>query len=121
MVLIFGGKYQGKVEYALKEFGLKESDVSRCETSIDYSKKIVAGLEEYIWNCTLKGAEASETLDMEKLQDKIVICDDVTGGLVPMEKEERAYREMVGRTMMCLGNEADQVIRVFCGLGHRLK
>ncbi|MCQ2551138.1 MAG: bifunctional adenosylcobinamide kinase/adenosylcobinamide-phosphate guanylyltransferase [Clostridia bacterium] len=119
MVLIFGGKYQGKVEYALKEFGLKEEDVCYVKEDIDYSKKVIAGLENFVWQCVLKNIEAKDCLG--DLEDKIVIIEDVTAGLVPMDKDEREYREMVGRTMYYLGKKADRVIRVFCGLGGDLK
>lgn len=122
MVLIFGGKYQGKVDYALGKYNLTEGDVFRCtDTDVDYSKKIIADLQEYIWQCTLKGIEAKEELDWERLEDKILICDDVSQGLVPMDKDEREFREMVGRTLTFGGRRAKEVIRVFCGLGNKVK
>ncbi len=122
MVLIFGGKYQGKVDYALEKYNLTEGDVFRCtDTDVDYSKKIIADLQEYIWQCTLRGIEAKEELDWERLEDKILICDDVSQGLVPMDKDEREFREMVGRTLTFGGRRAKEVIRVFCGLGNKVK
>lgn len=122
MVLIFGGKYQGKVDFAVEELGAAVEDVFRCsDGNIDYSKKVIADLQEYIWQCVLDGKEAKDTLDWNILEDKILICDDVSQGLVPMDKDEREYREMVGRTLNVASRKASQVYRVFCGLGSKLK
>lgn len=122
MILIFGGKYQGQLEYALEKYGLKEETVFTCkDKEIDYSKKVIADLNEFVWQCTLKGVEAKDEINWEKMNDKIVICDDVSEGLVPMDKNEREYREMLGRTMMALGQKAEHVVRVFCGLAQELK
>ena len=46
---------------------------------------------------------------------------DVSQGIVPMEPELRAFREMNGRLMLQLAAEADEVHRVFCGMGKRVK
>lgn len=121
MILIFGGKYQGQLEYALEEYGLSMEDVGFCKEDIDYTKKVVADLQEFVWHCTLNGEEAAELIDWEKLEDKIVTLDDVSQGLVPMDKDERAFREMAGRTMLKASKRANRVIRVFCGLGQVLK
>ncbi len=47
--------------------------------------------------------------------------DDVSQGVVPIDTDRRAWREDVGRTMLWLAKEADEVHRVFCGLGQRIK
>jgi adenosyl cobinamide kinase/adenosyl cobinamide phosphate guanylyltransferase len=67
--------------------------------------------------------EAREILASRRadLTDKILIASDVSQGLVPMDPLDRAYREMMGRTLLYLASEAEQVHRVFCGLGQRLK
>lgn len=54
-------------------------------------------------------------------QDRYLICDEVGSGVVPMDAFERQYRETVGRVMCRLTPEADQVIRVQCGIGTILK
>lgn len=53
--------------------------------------------------------------------ERILIACDISQGLVPMDPQERAYREMMGRTLVYLAGEARCVHRVFCGLGQRLK
>lgn len=128
MILVFGGAYQGKLEYALKKFNLNESDVYRCvrnDQNPDFSKPIVYGLEEFVYNCCVNNLEASAVL-ASKFKDissapTIFVASDVSQGLVPMDATDRAFREMMGRTMLMLAREADEVHRIFCGLGQRLK
>ena len=126
MVLIFGGAYQGKQDYALETYGLSAKDVYQCDLEsmvINFDKKVVANLERFILACIKEEVSAKECLEdnIEKLRDKIIICDDISQGVVPVDKTERAWREMTGRTMTYLGQEADEVIRVFCGIGTRVK
>lgn len=126
MVLIFGGAYQGKLEYALKTYGLTEKDVYHCDMEtmvINFDKKVINSLERFILACIKEDVSAGECLEenIDKLRDKIIICDDISQGVVPMDKTERAWREMTGRCMTYLGGEAEEVIRVFCGIGSRVK
>ena len=126
MVLIFGGAYQGKQDYALETYGLSAKDVYQCDLEsmvINFDKKVIANLERFILACIKEEVSAKECLEdnIEKLRDKIIICDDISQGVVPADKTERAWREMTGRTMTYLGQEADEVIRVFCGIGTRVK
>ena len=53
--------------------------------------------------------------------DIILICDEVGGGIVPIEKTERDYRECVGRVLCELAKDADTVERVNCGIGRMIK
>ena len=125
MVLIFGGAYQGKLEYALENFSLSEKDVYYCEerAGIDLSFKVINNLENFVMACVKEGLEAKELLDEygDALEDKIIIVTDISQGIVPMDQNERWWREMTGRTMLYLSRRADRVIRVFCGLGQEIK
>ncbi|MBK5253865.1 MAG: bifunctional adenosylcobinamide kinase/adenosylcobinamide-phosphate guanylyltransferase [Peptostreptococcaceae bacterium] len=126
MILIFGGAFQGKLEYVMEKYKLEDNQVFTCKgdkIEIDYSKKIIDNLEEFVYVCTKEGVEAKEILleNMGKLKDKIIICDDISQGVVSLDKTERAWREMVGRTMLMLGKESEEVIRIFCGLPDKIK
>ena len=125
MILIFGGAYQGKLEYAKEHWNFSDDDVFFCEENltIDLSKKVICGLEKFVYACVCKGVETKDDLaeyDVP-LDDKILIADDISQGVVPIEPDRRAWRESVGRTLLWLGKNADEVHRVFCGLGQRLK
>ena len=125
MILIFGGAYQGKLDYALKTFSIASDDVFHCtiDGELSLEKTVICGLEDFVYSCTVDGKEARDVLSsMEpQLRDKILIADDISQGLVPMDATDRAYREMMGRTLIWLAREADSVFRVFCGLVQQLK
>lgn len=126
MTLIFGGAYQGKLDYACKNYGIAEKDVYHCDMEtmvINFDKKIIAYLDRFVLACIKEGVNAKECLEdnIDKLKDKIIICDDISQGVVPVDPTERAWREMTGRCMIYLGQQAEEVIRVFCGIGNKVK
>lgn len=52
----------------------------------------------------------------EERSDLIVISDEIGNGIVPMEKEERIWREVTGRLLCRIAKEARTVTRVFCSI-----
>lgn len=51
----------------------------------------------------------------------VLLCDEIGYGLVPVDAFERQYRELTGRICTRLAEQAEQVERVVCGIGTRLK
>ena len=126
MILVFGGAYQGKLDFAVNLNDGKAEDVARLNESeqiIDFSKTVIYGLEDFVLGCTKAGIEAKEYLMQheDEFANCIFVGTDVSQGLVPMDATERAFREMIGRTMLYLAARADSVYRVFCGLGTKIK
>ena len=122
--MIFGGAYQGKLDYAKTNFKIK--DVYTCQkdsAQLDFSKDAIDCLEDFVFACVKEGKEAKDYLQehRQELEGKVVICTDLSQGIVPMEPELRALREMTGRAMIYLAKEAATVTRVFCGLGQEIK
>ena len=50
----------------------------------------------------------------------VVICDELGCGLVPMDAFDRKYREACGRVSCYLAGQAEQVIRMVCGIPGRI-
>lgn len=130
MHLIFGGAYQGKLDYVKERYQLTDGDIFVCRIGehpsdpwIDFTKKAVYQLEEFILCCVHSGKEAADYLEENrgKWQNTVFICTDISSGVVPFEKELRDWREMTGRTLMYLGKEAEEVTRLFCGLPQKIK
>ncbi len=125
MVLIFGGAYQGKLDFAMKKFNIKDTDIFTCteDSFPDFSKKIIDRAELFFLKCVKDGIEPRDILceNINMLQDKIVIARDISQGIVPIDSVQRAWREASGRAMMYLAGEAEEVYRVFCGLSEKLK
>jgi len=125
VTLIFGGAYQGKLAYAKKIFG-SELKVSACredEETLDFSGVILTGYHLLVLVQLRKGIDPCAYLDAywDDLREKIILCDDISCGVVPVDAEMRQWREAVGRCMGMLSQKVDRVIRVFCGIGMELK
>ena len=124
MILIIGGAYQGKLDFAKEAFGITDEDVFVCKDSeIDFSKRCVYALEKFTLACVREGKDPASYLQehREAWDDSIFICQDFICGVVPMEAEARAWRQITGRLAQYLSQEADRVSRIFCGLEQRLK
>ena len=124
MILIIGGAYQGKRDYAKSSFHLAPEDIFTCEgTEIDFSKRCVNALEEFCYACVRQDIDpvAYFQSHREDWQDSILICNDLSSGVVPMDPVERQWRHVSGRLCQYLAGQAKQVSRIFCGLEQRLK
>jgi len=126
MVLIFGGAYQGKLDYTLERFGISKDDVHFCnDTDIHMPKGIIAVYEIDKWILALikENADVPESVKqfIAENTDAIVICNDISGGIVPIDATFRKWREAVGRAMGQLAQNSDEVVRMFCGIPTTLK
>ncbi len=129
MILIVGGTSSGKATFARNlaaQHGWSEDDIA-------------FNVEELLWG-QAKGTDQitpadgdaadhtsskalSATLELlERLAAKeIVTCSEVGAGIVPLDAQERAWREAVGRMSCELANQADVVVRMVCGIPVVLK
>ena len=120
MILIIGGAYQGKLDFARETFGLTDADIYTCSAGeIDFSRRCIYGVEEFVWNHPDPKGYFRE--HREQWEDSILILRDVFCGVVPMDPEIRAWRQRTGRLAQYLSREATQVSRIFCGLEQRIK
>ena len=121
MILITGGSYQGKLDYAKERFHLSDNDI--CVGNVDFSKRCLAYIDQYALECVRQGEEPADVFraNADKLKDKIIVATDISGGVVPMDATLRAWREANGRMNNWLAGQADEVWRLFCGLPQRLK
>lgn len=58
---------------------------------------------------------------LAQARGKIVLCDEVGCGVVPLEKAQRDWREAVGRLCCEIAREAELVVRVTAGLPQVIK
>ncbi|HHV97609.1 MAG TPA: cobalamin biosynthesis protein CobU [Clostridiaceae bacterium] len=128
MVLVFGGAYQGKLEYVIQNYKIREIEIFYCDNckEIDFSRKVIYGLEKLILNILKDLKDEADPIEyisknLDKMMDKIIICTDISCGIVPTDPLLRQWREAVGRCMALLSQRAERVIRVFCGIGTVLK
>ncbi len=124
MIVIFGGSYNGKISYCREKYKCNSNDFFYCnDENLIFDKKVICGLHIFIKKCVEKDISAVNYLkdNMNKLKDKIIISDEINSGVVPVEKENRIYREECGQSIQLLCNWADEVYRIFFGLEEKLK
>lgn len=111
MTLVIGGAYQGKLTWAVAEFGLGAEELC------DLSEGFVPGKRCYyhLEAATRRGETPAFP------EDAVIIAREVGCGVVPMDASERAWRERHGELLQKLARESQRVYRVFCGMGERLK
>ncbi len=116
MTLIIGGAGQGKLAYALAQLHMGMDQVARAPSE---GKPVLAGLEAWLRGET-DPMPALERF-LERRPRAVILCDEVGSGVVPMDREDRDWRERVGRTCCALAELADCVIRLYCGIPSILK
>ena len=126
MILIFGGAYQGKLKFALNRYGLSRRDVFFCHETQELPEKtaaILSGLHLWVLYQTRKGADIVTQYQQyqKNWKDKILIFDDISRGIVPIEAEMRRWRDDTGRLMQMLAEDSTEVWQVFCGIPKRMK
>lgn len=126
MILIFGGAYQGKLDYAVERFGLSEEDIYRCNADCGREperKKLIYELDKWILSLIKVGSYSEEGVNkfISGLGDTVVICNDISCGIVPIDPVHRAWREASGRAMAVLAKKSDEVVRLYCGIATTLK
>lgn len=151
MVIMIGGAHQGKLAFAMQNYGVTKEDVvdQDCKKTgkiLNNFHLLVRKILKENWIVSSENQkmvdsqhhkkkddkannnrDGIESLDncvdhiLQEYKDGIIICDEVGCGLVPMDAFERTYRDMVGRCMCKLTAQADEVIRISCGIPQRIK
>ena len=131
MILIIGGFAQGKLHYVKQNYVhcVDGQEVPVLDGTLelpaetDAGQVIVNHLHRYIREQLRQGTDSEKAIEdfLKNHPDCILICDEIGNGIVPMEAEERTYRERTGRILEGLAAQADEVVRVVCGIGQKLK
>ena len=127
MKLVIGGYAQGKLNYVLGKYDVEVSMVYDGEIpeKIEEEKGTVVINHFHNWLKTkiaYGGCPEKEILEfVEKYPNCVIISDEVGNGIVPIEAFEREYRERTGRILVELAKRAEEVERVICGIGQKIK
>lgn len=137
MVLITGGAYQGKADFAFRLAGEKSggemdrslaADGKKDELQKAFRKKIVLNFHEYIRRFSgLEPEKAREEARRfagelaERNPAVIVTFDEIGCGIVPLSGRDRLWRDLSGEAMQLLAGKAGEVYRVIGGIPQLLK
>ena len=123
MMLIIGGSYEGKTEYA-EAVGI--SDICDGETAGFEEIKKHKGVKNYQMLVKRQLEAGLDPLnEVEKLFDEcpdiVIISTEIGCGIVPIEKSERIWRETVGKVCCFIAAKSQKVIRISCGIASVIK
>ena len=127
MKLVIGGYAQGKLNYVLQKYQLPKYRVydGTIPTKVEQYEEtvIVNHFHQWVRDSLLKkGCPEQEMLTLLDHYDRcVIISDEVGNGIVPIDPFEREYRERMGKILITIAERADEVERVICGIGQRIK
>ena len=102
-ILIIGGAAQGKSAFA---------------RTLSPEQDIIDDLHARVQRALRDNTALPQAADFA---GKTVVCNEVGGGVVPMDAQERAWRECTGRLCCDIAAQADRVYRVYCGIATCIK
>ncbi len=119
MVLIVGGAYQGKLDYAKNQFpDVEWIDGRDCEEEEIFSCGGIHHFHIYVKRYMKRNIEQQIIIRNPQI---VIVSSEIGYGIVPVDRFEREYRELTGRICTRLAGEARQVHRVVCGIGTVIK
>ena len=124
MRMIIVGAFQGKMEYAQKEYpGIRWVDGAACSEEELLQCEGVYHFHLYIRKSMEKYEEMRLFADriIRENPQIVIITDEIGYGLVPIDAFERRYREETGRICTRLAAFSERVDRVVCGIGLPIK
>lgn len=126
MILITGGAYAGKTDYVMQTFAVQAEEIIDgrfCSFEAVMTAKCIRNYHLLVRRLLADGQNPVAFTEMLLCTnpDAVVIQDEIGCGIVPIEKEERLWREQVGWCGCLLAEHAEQVIRVCCGCASVIK
>jgi len=125
MYFIFGGKSQGKLDYAKQIYGKKRTvcDLESCAIEDALSADILINIQAAVKSMLISGQNPSGYFKnhIDQFSGKILIGDEIGCGIVPVDALEREWRDETGWVYQFLVSKAERVDRVWAGIGQILK
>ena len=127
MKLVIGGYAQGKLNYVLQKYKLQICKIYDGEVPKGKEKEegmvVINHFHNWVKEKIANEACPEEEIlgFIEKNENCVIISDEIGNGIVPMEVSEREYRERTGRLLVELAKKAEEVERVLCGIGQKIK
>ena len=117
MILITGGAYQGKKNYAFRTFGCSENSVADglvCSINDILSAECITNYHIFVKRMLEDNADiisVTKQLCTENF-NAVVIMNEIGCGIVPLEKKDRIWREMTGKCGCIIAENSERVIRM---------
>ncbi|MFF2793877.1 bifunctional adenosylcobinamide kinase/adenosylcobinamide-phosphate guanylyltransferase [Lysinibacillus xylanilyticus] len=130
MHVFIGGAYNGKTDYVMKLLAeqnveLVDGDLPDGTPTCDVL--VIRNIEKWLVTQDLEDDEPLVRTILTRLKTLeencalYIIVTDMGRGVVPIEKQARLLRDTCGRLYQALFSEAEQVVRIWYGIGERIK
>lgn len=126
MIMITGGVFGGKKDYAKKRFGFTDEEIlngGSCPFDNIFSAKCIADYQLIVKRLLEENADVrgfTERLCIEN-PNAVVIINEIGAGIIPLEKSDRIWREETGRSGCLIARNSSEVIRLACGIPTTIK
>ena len=123
MKLYIGGCFQGKREAVIKNENIKNIiNAENADMEEMLSAEGIYGIDGFIRK-NLDESLVNELADRFISENKnvVIINNEVGYGVVPIDKNERLFRELNGRFNIRIAKSSDEVYRVVSGICTRIK
>lgn len=126
MIMITGGAFSGKKDYAKKRFGFSDEEIlngGSCSFDNIFSAKCIADFQLIVKRLLEENADVqtfTERLCREN-PNAVVIINEIGAGIIPLEKSDRIWREETGRSGCLIARNSSEVIRLACGIPTTIK
>ena len=124
MKMIIGGAFQGKKEYALERWPDRRIVSGKtAEVPELLSAGLILDFQDFVRNEVRKGTDLSAFAKalIEHDPEVVIVTDETGYGIVPIDPEERLFRETHGRICTVLAAYSDLVIRIVSGIPQVIK
>lgn len=126
MILITGGRDQGKKAYAAELLGCgiaELTDGNICDLTDISGKKCITGYHMLIRRLLDMGEDPEEYTKClcREAPDTVIVMDEIGCGIIPLERSERIWREAVGRCGCIIADNSAAVVRMVCGIADVIK
>lgn len=125
-MLIIGGAYEGKTEYAAKVLGISESEIldgGVCGINEIYAARAMKNFHMLVKRLTEDNKNAVDFIDelYSKNPRITIVSNEIGCGIIPIEKSDRIWREETGRACCRVAELSDTVVRINCGISSVIK
>ena len=127
MQLILGGAHQGKETHARELFGenpvvFDYRGATRQELDAAFSADILLNVQEAVRTLLQSGDSPKLYFEQQlgHLHGKILTGEEIGSGIVPIQAEERRWRDETGLVYRLLARHASRVDRVYAGIAQTI-
>lgn len=126
MIMIIGGEFQGKTDYAKSVFGFRDEEIldgEKCDIDAVFSAKCINKFHKLVERILEKNDDPARFCERLCKENKsaVIIMNEVGCGIIPLEKSDRILRENVGKSGCIIAKNSEKVIRIFCGIPEKIK